>query len=91
MIPKKLEVPKKVVLNELQRLSHGVRSGNISILDAKTFYIPNLHYDGRGPDAFFWVGKGSKPDHHGQKILNEKGRFVFYFQFSKIETVFKFY
>ncbi|KAG6456816.1 hypothetical protein O3G_MSEX009952 [Manduca sexta] len=37
------------------RLAHGLRSGNISVLDAKTFYIPNLHYDGAGPDAYFWV------------------------------------
>ncbi|KAI8422957.1 hypothetical protein MSG28_014057 [Choristoneura fumiferana] len=32
------------------RLAHGLRSGNISVLDAKTFYIPNLHYDGAGED-----------------------------------------
>lgn len=49
-----LEVPKPRVLPEFKRLAHGLRSSNISILDSKTFYIPNLHYDGAGPDAYFW-------------------------------------
>ncbi|KAK8745431.1 hypothetical protein OTU49_000186, partial [Cherax quadricarinatus] len=72
-IPVDLDPPRKRVLPEFQRLAHGLRSGNISILDARTFYIPNLHYDGQGPDAYFWVGKGTKPDPKGQKIPNEMG------------------
>lgn len=51
------------------------RSGNVTLLDTKTLYIPNLHYDGSAPDAFFWVGKG-KPDRTGIKIPNEKKRSV---------------
>lgn len=38
------------------------------MLDAKTFYIPNLHYDGAGPDAYFWVGNGSDPNPFGTKV-----------------------
>lgn len=38
------------------------------MLDAKTFYIPNLHYDGAGPDAYFWVGNGSDPSPFGTKV-----------------------
>lgn len=38
------------------------------MLDAKTFYIPNLHYDGAGPDAYFWVGNGSEPSPFGTKV-----------------------
>ncbi|XP_066978046.1 protein Skeletor, isoforms B/C isoform X3 [Macrobrachium rosenbergii] len=72
-IPDTLDPPRKRTLPEFQRLAHGLRSGNITILDAKTFYIPNLHYDGLGPDAYFWVGKGSKPDPKGHKIPNEMG------------------
>ncbi|XP_063869693.1 protein Skeletor, isoforms B/C-like isoform X2 [Scylla paramamosain] len=72
-IPSDLEPPRKRVLPEFQRLAHQLRSGNITILDARTFYIPNLHYDGKGPDAYFWVGKGTDPDPMGHKIPNEMG------------------
>ncbi|XP_074032927.1 protein Skeletor, isoforms B/C isoform X2 [Leptinotarsa decemlineata] len=72
-IPPNLEVPKPRVLPEFKRLAHGLRSDNISILDAKTFYIPNLHYDGAGPDAYFWVGNGSEPTSFGIKVPNEMG------------------
>lgn len=59
-IPVGLDVPKPRVLPEFKRLAHGLRSSNISVLDAKTFYIPNLHYDGAGPDAYFWVRNWKK-------------------------------
>ncbi|XP_055587341.1 protein Skeletor, isoforms B/C isoform X2 [Uranotaenia lowii] len=72
-IPPGLDVPKPRVLPEFKRLAHGLRSSNISILDAKTFYIPNLHYDGAGPDAYFWVGNGSEPNIMGIKVPNEIG------------------
>lgn len=68
-IPPNLEVPKPRVLPEFKRLAHGLRSDNISILDAKTFYIPNLHYDGAGPDAYFWVGNGTEPTPFGYKVM----------------------
>lgn len=73
-IPADLEPPKIRILPEFKRLAHGLRSGNITILDAKTFYIPNLHYDGKGPDAYFWVGNGSEPWDQGVKVPNEIGR-----------------
>ncbi|CAH1976470.1 unnamed protein product [Acanthoscelides obtectus] len=72
-VPSNIEVPKPRVLPEFKRLAHGLRSDNISILDAKTFYIPNLHYDGNGPDAYFWVGNGSEPTSFGIKVPNEMG------------------
>lgn len=75
-LPKDLEPPRNRVLPEFRRLAHGLRSGNITILDAKTFYIPNLHYDGAGPDAYFWVGNGSEPSSMGIKVPNEMGRYV---------------
>jgi hypothetical protein len=59
-------------------LAHGLRSSNISVLDAKTFYIPNLHYDGAGPDAYFWVGNGSKPNIMGIKVNIEKNVYRFF-------------
>ncbi|XP_014365174.2 protein Skeletor, isoforms B/C [Papilio machaon] len=68
-----LEPPRPRVLPEFKRLAHGLRSGNVSVLDAKTFYIPNLHYDGAGPDAYFWVGNGTEPNPFGTKVPNEMG------------------
>lgn len=38
-IPPSLDVPKPRVLPEFKRLAHGLRSSNISVLDAKTFYM----------------------------------------------------
>lgn len=73
-IPANLKVPKARVLTEFSRLAHGLRSGTITILDSKTFYIPNLHYDGAGPDAYFWVGNGSEPNTFGIKVPNERKR-----------------
>ncbi|XP_015597232.1 protein Skeletor, isoforms B/C isoform X2 [Cephus cinctus] len=72
-IPSDLEVPKAKTLSEFSRLAHGLRSENITILDSKTFYIPNLHYDGAGPDAYFWVGTGPEPTSLGTKVPNEMG------------------
>lgn len=72
-IPTNLDVPRPRVLPEFKRLAHGLRSGNITVLDARTFYIPNLHYDGAGPDAYFWVGNGSEPSPLGIKVPNEIG------------------
>lgn len=71
LIPAGIDVPKIRILPEFKRLAHGLRSDNISILDAKTFYIPNLHYDGAGPAAYFWVGNGSEPHRLGIKVPNE--------------------
>ena len=82
-IPANLEVPKPRVLPEFKRLAHGLRSGNISVLDAKTFYIPNLHYDGAGPDAYFWVGNGTEPSPLGIKVPSEMGRWVQCYRLSR--------
>ncbi|XP_014230471.1 protein Skeletor, isoforms B/C isoform X2 [Trichogramma pretiosum] len=70
-IPANLKIPSVRVLPEFSRLAHNLRSDNITILDSKTFYIPNLHYDGAGPDAYFWVGNGPQPNVYGTKVPNE--------------------
>ncbi|KAL7307218.1 hypothetical protein TKK_0000941 [Trichogramma kaykai] len=70
-IPANLKIPSVRVLPEFSRLAHNLRSDNITILDSKTFYIPNLHYDGAGPDAYFWVGNGPEPNVYGTKVPNE--------------------
>ncbi|XP_065556383.1 protein Skeletor, isoforms B/C-like isoform X2 [Artemia franciscana] len=75
LFPPNIEPPMPQTLPEFKRFAHGVRSGNVTILDEKTIYIPNLHYDGEGPDAFFWVGNGTSPNPEGIKVANEVGSF----------------
>lgn len=71
--PASVSPPEPKQLPEFKRFAHGLRSGPITILDAKTFYIPNLHYDGAAPDAYFWVGTGPEPNPQGMKVPNELG------------------
>jgi len=70
-VPKKS--PSARVLPGLTSFAHGVRSGSVIIKDTRTILIKGLHYDGAGPDAYFWVGTGSKPHAGGRKIPNELG------------------
>jgi len=72
-VPQNMQVPTPKVLSEFEGRAHGLRSGNITILDSKTFFIPNLQYDGAGPDTFFWVGTGNQPHTRGRQIANENG------------------
>lgn len=40
------------------KLAHKVSSGEVIIKDTRTIQIKSFSYDGAGPDAYFWVGKG---------------------------------
>lgn len=40
------------------KLAHKVSSGEIIIKNTRTIQIQSFSYDGAGPDAYFWVGKG---------------------------------
>lgn len=40
------------------KLAHKVSSGEIIIKNTRTILIKSFSYDGAGPDAYFWVGKG---------------------------------
>lgn len=66
-------LPKEKSLGPLPTLAHGVRSHDVVIKDVKTLFISNLYYDGAGPDAFFLVGKGSRPHSKGIKVPDENG------------------
>ncbi|XP_070540793.1 protein Skeletor, isoforms B/C-like isoform X1 [Ptychodera flava] len=70
--PSGFVAPSEHDLGEFSRLAHGLR-GHPYIVDAKTFRIENLHYDGNGPDAYFWVGTGSQPHSNGIKVPDENG------------------
>ncbi|KAF5292865.1 hypothetical protein FQR65_LT11117 [Abscondita terminalis] len=64
---------KHIQLLPFMELAHGLSSGTITVLESKRFLIENLHYDGKGPDAHFWVGKGSWPDDNGILVPDENG------------------
>ncbi|XP_013385801.1 protein Skeletor, isoforms B/C [Lingula anatina] len=73
IFPANFVPPRPTNIGEFSRFQHGLRSGDITVLDAKTFLIPALHYDGLGPAAFFWVGTGPRPDSTGLKVPDEDG------------------
>lgn len=53
------EAPAPVVIpGGFVKLAHKVSSGEITIRDTRTIEIKQFSYDGAGPDAYFWVGKG---------------------------------
>ncbi len=41
---------------DLTTYDHGVR-GSVYAVDGDTLRVEGFHYDGRGPDAFFYVGR----------------------------------
>jgi len=61
------------------KLAHKVSSGEIIIKDTRTIFIKSFSYDGAGPDAYFWVGKGTPTDSaaivKGRKIADENGSY----------------
>ncbi|KAL1416554.1 hypothetical protein MTO96_044469 [Rhipicephalus appendiculatus] len=53
-------------------LEHNV-SGSVYAASWNVFYLVNFTYDGRGPEAFFWVGTNATPDIHGEPLPDENG------------------
>ncbi|CAN7999777.1 unnamed protein product, partial [Ixodes pacificus] len=60
-------------IGKLNTHFHGV-SGEVYAVDEKTLYLKDFHYDGTGPDAYFWAGSTTRPDHTGFVIPDEQGR-----------------
>ncbi|XP_050048940.1 protein Skeletor, isoforms B/C [Dermacentor andersoni] len=60
-------------IGKLNTHFHGV-SGELYAVDDTTLYLKDFHYDGTGPDAYFWAGSSTRPDHTGFIIPDEKGR-----------------
>lgn len=46
------------------KLAHKVSSGEVIIKDTRTIQIKAFSYDGAGPDAYFWIGKGTGIYHY---------------------------
>jgi len=72
-IVKTATIPTAIEIRPLSQLDHGVKSGPINIIDAQTFLITDFHYDGQGPQAFWWATKGEKQTPQGLKIPDENG------------------
>ena len=51
--------PSARFLGELVPRHHGVK-GKVYALGRRRIRIDNFHYDGAGPDAFFWTGTNSE-------------------------------
>jgi Electron transfer DM13 len=54
--------PQEKDIDEFTGLRHSLKSGKIIIKDAKTLLIPDFHYDGEAPTAYFFVGTGPTED-----------------------------
>ncbi|KAI5714930.1 hypothetical protein M8J77_007726 [Diaphorina citri] len=72
-IPEEFEPPARQIITQLSRRSHGVSSGSVELIDAKTIIIPEFTYNGAGKDTYFWVGVGPQPSSKGFKVPDEYG------------------
>ncbi|GJQ83272.1 hypothetical protein Trydic_g8864 [Trypoxylus dichotomus] len=61
-----------VILPPFRQLAHDLQSGPIEIINATSIHITEFFYDGQGPDAYFWVGRGL-PSEDGTRIPDEYG------------------
>ncbi|XP_072933177.1 protein Skeletor, isoforms B/C isoform X4 [Epargyreus clarus] len=60
-------------IGALSQLQHGVR-GRVFAVDSRTLYLHDLHYDGEGPAAFFYVGTSKSPSATGAiRLRDERG------------------
>lgn len=73
-LSRQLLIPRPLEIGPLSELAHGVRSGPITIVDAQTFLVPDFHYDGLGPAAYFWLTRGSQGlAPNGLRLKDENG------------------
>lgn len=60
------------LIGSLQTNAHGV-SGKVYAASENTFYLVDFHYDGQGPEAFFWASTDVKPVTDGTIVPDETG------------------
>ncbi|GLJ59614.1 hypothetical protein SUGI_1515880 [Cryptomeria japonica] len=75
LIPRQqLVIPRPLEIGGFSQLAHGLKSGPITIVDAQTFLVPDFHYDGLGPAAYFWLTRGSQGlQATGLRLKDENG------------------
>ncbi|CAH2096688.1 unnamed protein product [Euphydryas editha] len=73
-VPDEFEAPAPRALTPLVAAPGAKLSSQpLKFLDASTFIIPELHYDGSGEEVYFWTGVGPQPSSRGIKIPDEDG------------------
>lgn len=72
---RELVIPRPLEVAPLSQLAHGLRSGPITIVDAQTLLVADFHYDGLGPDAYFWLTRGQTglSGQNSVKLKDENG------------------
>ena len=70
-------IPQSETLDQFPRSRSVLGSGRITILDTKSFYIPNFILNMMEPGYHFWAGNSPSgiPDRNGEMVANEKARF----------------
>ena len=61
-----------VKVGEIRTLAYEV-SGTVYIVDEKTLKIEDFNYNGKGPDAFFYVGESGSPSGEGTMVPYPEG------------------
>ena len=61
-----------VKVGELSTLQYEV-SGTVYIVDEDTLKIKDFNYNGKGPDAFFYVGESGSPSGSGTLVPYPEG------------------
>ena len=61
-----------VKVGELSTLQYEV-AGTVYIVDEDTLKIEDFNYNGKGPDAFFYVGESGSPSGSGTLVPYPKG------------------
>ncbi|XP_076317148.1 protein Skeletor, isoforms B/C-like [Tachypleus tridentatus] len=59
-------------IGDFKTNAHEVR-GKVYAASSTTFYISEFYYDGKGPDAVFWVGNTEHPSPQGEIVPNNLG------------------
>lgn len=57
-------------IGDVKTNAHDFR-GKVYAVSDNQVYIADMTYDGLGPAAYFWAGKGAEPDNHGSAVPDE--------------------
>ena len=48
-----MAIPEQIKIGQFKQLAHGLKSGDVTIIDKKRIRIANIYYDGQGPGNTF--------------------------------------
>lgn len=73
IIPEGFEPPTAQKISEFSRLAHNVKSETVTLINSRSIGIQQLHYDGLGPNTYFFAGIGPQPNPSGTRVPDETG------------------